>query len=236
MCESRQCEGNGTCRPAFGGHYYQCECPLNRRGDSCEYIVDPCLERCAQDEICVLRSLPESNGLYSPSANTSCLRGYQSHDHCSPSPCGAHGTCTNTSIGYECECQSGYTGQNCTVVDHCLSNPCSSDHSTDCLNHPEGTGAICVCSPGWGGDHCDQDIDECLSGPARCNGGNCVNRRGTYSCENCPPNTTGMNCERYLTCADMVCMNDGVCLDVGGVVECNCSAGYTGLNCEVESE
>ena len=238
MCEPSPCEGNSTCDPAFGGHYYQCSCPDNRQGYNCEYIVDPCLEQCAEEEVCVLRSRPESNGLYSPSAIADCLSGCESHDHCSPSPCGAHGTCTSTDAGYECECQSGFTGQNCSDTDHCLSdrNPCSLAHSTNCLNHPEGTGAVCVCSPGWGGDICDEDIDECLSDPDRCNGGTCINRQGNYSCEDCPPNLTGVNCERLLTCNDMMCRNGGICSDIGGVVRCNCSAGFTGLTCEAESE
>ena len=68
----------------------------------------------------------------------------------------------STDVGYECECESGYIGQNFTTIDHCLINPCSLAHSTFYLNHPEGTGAISICSPSWGGDHCDKDIDEGL--------------------------------------------------------------------------
>lgn len=45
-----------------------------------------------------------------------------------------------------------------------------------------------------------------------------------------------MNCERLLTCEDVDCMNGGVCSDIGGVVTCNCSTGYTGLTCEAKGE
>jgi Notch-like protein len=229
LCEPNPCEGNGTCSLAFGGHYYQCSCPDNRRGDNCEYVVDPCLGKCGEGETCVPDSLPGSNGFYSPSTTNSCY--YMSHDHCSPSPCGGHGTCTGTDAAYECECESGFTGQNCTNIDYCSAdNPCSPVHTTACLNPPEDTGAICICSPGWGGDLCDQDIDECLSNPSLCNGSNCVNHQGSYSCENRPLNTTGVTCEE-----DM-CMNCGVCSDVGGMVSCNCSDGLTGHTCETKSE
>ena len=96
--------------------------------------------------------------------------------------------------------------------------------------------AVCVCSPSWGGDLCDKDIDECSSDPNLCNGGRCVNQPGSYSCENCPSNRTGTHCETLVTCQDMVCMNGGTCLDVGGVVSCDCFPGYTGPTCDIESE
>ena len=41
---------------------------------------------------------------------------------CSPSPCQNGGTCSLRDVigGYECTCQSGYTGKNCSVdIDEC---------------------------------------------------------------------------------------------------------------------
>ena len=234
VCAPNPCEANGTCSPAFGGHYYQCSCPNNRQGYNCEYVVDPCLGKCGEGVECVIHSQPETNRWYSSSAVTECLDCVESHDHCSSAPCGTYGTCTSTDASYVCECQSGRTGQNCTDVDHCSMKPCS--HSTNCLNHPEGNGFVCICSTGWGGELCDKDIDECLGDPDFCNGGSCVNRLGTYSCESCPRNMAGTNCERPLTCEDMTCMNGGTCLDTGGVVNCTCPDGFTGSTCEDESE
>lgn len=190
---------------------------------------------CEEEETCIVESPIQPNGWYQLSATTMCLSGCESHDHCSSSPCGPNGICTNTDGGYECECASGYAGRNCTNIDHCLGNSCSSSHSIACLNHPEGTRAVCVCSPGWGGELCDEDIDECLGTPDLCNEGRCVNDPGSYSCS-CPPNRSGRNCETLLTCGDMVCMNGGNCSDAGGVVTCNCAAGFTGPFCEDESE
>ena len=34
-------------------------------------------------------------------------------------------------------------------------------------------GYMCNCTPGWEGTNCDQEIDECSSGPCK-NGGTCI--------------------------------------------------------------
>ena len=51
-------------------------------------------------------------------------------------------------------------------------------------------------------------------------------------CENCPPTLTGSSCNELLTCDDMPCQNGGNCSDQGGVVSCNCMAGFSGVMCE----
>ena len=38
---------------------------------------------------------------------------YISVDRCSSNPCKHGGTCSVTSSGYECKCQSGYSGKSC---------------------------------------------------------------------------------------------------------------------------
>lgn len=34
-------------------------------------------------------------------------------NECSSSPCGNHGTCTDTVNGYRCTCTAGFTGESC---------------------------------------------------------------------------------------------------------------------------
>jgi hypothetical protein len=48
---------------------------------------------------------------------------------------------------------------------------------------------LCFCSPGYTGDHCNLDIDECLSQPCH-NNATCKNRINSYHCI-CTPGFTG---------------------------------------------
>ena len=239
ICSPNPCENGGECIPTYGGHYYECSCRSNYGGQNCEYLVDPCLVEgvCGEGQTCFTNSSQEPNGLYNVSTVvTECLTcGVESHDHCSSAPCGNNGTCRSLLHSYVCDCYDGFTGVNCSVTDHCTGNTCSS-HSTRCVNLPEESTFLCRCMEGWEGVLCDHDVNECALDPGRCNGGSCVNRLGGYSCENCPPDRTGTNCEMMLTCDDVTCQNGGTCSDSGGVATCSCQAGFTGLMCESEGE
>ncbi|XP_019641326.1 PREDICTED: fibropellin-1-like [Branchiostoma belcheri] len=71
---------------------------------------------------------------------------------CLNHPCLNGGQCSDLTDGYQCICQTGWTGQNCeTDVDECASNPCQNGATcTDGLN-----GYLCTCTPTWTGDHCE---------------------------------------------------------------------------------
>lgn len=70
--------------------------------------------------------------------------------------CGSNGSCSNTSGGYECTCDSGYANLNgvstavCTDVDECLSAPCNTGVGMECTNS-EGS-YTCECPAGHDSD------------------------------------------------------------------------------------
>ena len=108
----------------------------------------------------------------------------------------------------------------------------------------DGPRGVCVCKDGWGGDTCEEDIDECLdSSTTLClNGGSCVNEPGGYSCS-CTPEYTGPDCSTYIpqpvncSSGNQRCKNGGTCVDKEpGTMICNCTKGFKGDFCEIVGE
>ncbi|XP_060890228.1 versican core protein-like [Labrus mixtus] len=73
--------------------------------------------------------------------------------------------------------------------------PCS---TSDCLNggscYKKGAQNICVCAPGYTGNHCETDVDECQSNPCL-NGATCLDGVSSYTCL-CLPSYAGERCEQ----------------------------------------
>ncbi|XP_038055355.1 sushi, von Willebrand factor type A, EGF and pentraxin domain-containing protein 1-like [Patiria miniata] len=79
----------------------------------------------------------------------------------------------------------------CDMVDECASNPCAA--GSTCIDDVHRY--ICRCPPGFTGQHCQTNIDDCGTGPSPCdNGGTCVDGVGSFSCQ-CLPGFSGEACE-----------------------------------------
>ncbi|KAG7469638.1 hypothetical protein MATL_G00131040 [Megalops atlanticus] len=114
--------------------------------------------------------------------------------------------------------------------------PCDCLNGASCvtdIKYPPGSGEyLCVCPPGFEGDRCDVDTDDCRSSP--CHLGKCVDGLNSYSCI-CPPGLTGAACgEDVDECATAPCFPGAGCNNTLGSFVCgSCPAGYhgDGRNC-----
>ncbi|KAL9954064.1 hypothetical protein ACROYT_G041555 [Oculina patagonica] len=118
----------------------------------------------------------------------------------------------------------------------CVSNPCK--NKATCQTGFTDKGYRCLCTPGFQGQQCQYDIDECASGTDDCSADAvCNNTKGSYNCS-CKSGYYGDGriCEDTDECASGThdCSADAVCNNTKGSYNCSCKPGYSGdgLNCE----
>ncbi|KAL3853108.1 hypothetical protein ACJMK2_016685 [Sinanodonta woodiana] len=154
------------------------------------------------------------------------------HD-CWLNPC-RHGICNELDKGgYNCVCDPGYTGYNCSVnIDDCVSHSCM--NNATCIDGVNNF--TCACLPGFVGNLCENNICENVS----CSGDHGVcqilsgqDPRG-YECI-CKRGWTGLFCERDQNeCLERICEHNGTCINVNGSFSCSCSQFWTGEKCELD--
>ncbi|KAG8256586.1 hypothetical protein J6590_065298 [Homalodisca vitripennis] len=106
--------------------------------------------------------------------------------------------------------------------------------TTTCVD--AANGYSCQCAPGYSGEMCEENIDECSSNPCH-NNATCVDAANGYSCQ-CAPGYSGTYCEVDIAVCnsteDMRCQNGGVCLEGPGITfSCFCAPGFTGRDCDL---
>lgn len=115
-------------------------------------------------------------------------------------------------------------------IDECeLSGTSICNHGI-CVNKQGGF--QCYCMPGYTGERCNLDFDECLSAPCRYNA-TCINKINNYECI-CPPGYTGKDCHININeCDPMPCMAGSTCIDGIDEFTCICQPGLTGKLCHI---
>ncbi|XP_074536337.1 uncharacterized protein LOC141798347 isoform X2 [Halichoeres trimaculatus] len=147
-------------------------------------------------------------------------------------PCKNGGTCTNTEPNeYQCECQEGFKGRNCDIVEHaCLSFPCMNEAT--CVE--DSTGFSCICPDNWTGRTCSEAVRQCDRSPCG-RGATCEETPGGYRCV-CPPGWTGRTCQLDTNeCEINICVHARSCRNLIGGYLCDCLPGWTGSNCDIRN-
>ena len=131
-------------------------------------------------------------------------------------------------------------------------SPCAMHGCADSTtNSSIAIGAFeCICEPGWGGDNCTTDVDECLSQPCQHNGTcsdstdcvdqvDCAVSINAFMCA-CSDDWTGDTCQDNVACSaePYPCNSNGErtgdCSPAIGLdepFECACFAGWKGTTC-----
>ncbi|CAF5177835.1 unnamed protein product, partial [Rotaria magnacalcarata] len=145
--------------------------------------------------------------------------------------------CTTTTNGtFQCQCNYGYFGNRCELINSCLSNPC---RQGTCIVSSNCAGLLCsyscLCPNGTTGQNCEIGGNPCLSTPCK-NNGTCSVLSTTYACQ-CLSPYGDTNCDTLINvCTPNPCFNNGICVrdpkKQDGTYQCNCKNGYTGTMCE----
>ncbi|XP_072440504.1 epidermal growth factor-like protein 8 [Chiloscyllium punctatum] len=87
----------------------------------------------------------------------------------------------------------------------------------------------CTCPPGLTGPQCTIDVNECVTGTARCQHG-CINTPGSFRCTCHSGYRLANNGRSCIAICDKPCRNLGMCLIPN---HCSCFPWFSGAACEV---
>uniref|UniRef100_A0A8C6TAT4 Protein crumbs homolog 2 n=1 Tax=Neogobius melanostomus TaxID=47308 RepID=A0A8C6TAT4_9GOBI len=235
-CETGPCQNGATCLDLVA--MYRCQCVPGFMGTDCEVNIDECSSApCLHESRCI----DGVNGYECDCDGTGFVGVHCEEDipECASDPCQNGATCLEGVNQYHCQCWTGYEGDNCEVdIDECQWEPCENGaecfQRSDVLNYgtlpelsavtftyAEAVGFICRCRPGFTGENCSVNVDECESSPCL-NGGSCEDLINSYQCV-CPEGFTGVHCEVDVDeCDSGPCQNGATCEDGVNSYRCHC--------------
>ncbi|XP_061055934.1 protein crumbs homolog 2 isoform X3 [Eubalaena glacialis] len=247
-CASAPCLHGGSCLDGLGS--YRCVCAPGFGGASCQLDLDEC-----QSQPCVHGGVCHDlvNGFRCDCADTGYegARCEQEVLECASAPCAHNASCLEGLGSFRCLCWPGYSGERCEVdEDECAVGPCQ--HGGQCLQRSDPTlyggiqaafpgafsfrhaaGFLCRCPPGFEGDDCGVDVDECASRPCL-SGGLCQDLPNGFQCH-CSDGYTGLTCQEDVDeCLSEPCLHGGTCEDTVAGYICWCPEAWGGRDCSVQ--
>ncbi|XP_012935927.1 uncharacterized protein LOC101854936, partial [Aplysia californica] len=144
--------------------------------------------------------------------------------------------CANSDGGFSCSCYTGYKLQadqtSCSACQHpYYGEDCKS--ICDCNGHGTCDSVRgCICSDGWKGESCSQDVNECAEKEQPCPDNQvCSNTVGSYTCS-CDEGFATVNgtCLDINECLDVIDHSCSLkieeCVNTVGSFDCVCRKGY----------
>ncbi|XP_039417558.1 protein crumbs homolog 2 isoform X4 [Corvus cornix cornix] len=251
-CASDPCQNGALCNDHVG--FYTCTCAPGYQGTQCEMDINECESQPCQnngtchDLINSYRCDCSDTGFEGAHCELDILE-------CASDPCRNSATCLEGTKGYSCACWPGYTGQDCEEdVDECVTEPChngglclersnpahygTQPHFPSNFSYSQAAGFLCQCQPGFTGETCFTNINECESQPCQ-NRGLCHDLVNGFLCQ-CLPGYSGVECAVNINeCEEGPCKNGAVCEDGIADYSCHCAPGQDGItwggkNCSVQ--
>ena len=244
-CASAPCVNSGRCQDGIAA--YACRCSSGYNGENCESPIDVCVageDNCDRVHAECISTGPGTHACECDLGWTTSDQGATCTeiDDCESVPCLHGAICRDRFNGFDCDCQAGYSGLDCSIdVDECASDPClNGAHCTDSTDSQHrrmqaaAAGAyLCRCRHGFEGDECQTNTDECASRPCL-HGSHCVDMTDAFTCH-CSAGWSGDVCEVEVNeCESSPCQNAGRCLDGVDTYSCDCAAGWLGSTCGEE--